>query len=147
MAKPMGIPSAPQRKKLASMTTAASVMSRSGGSNVGLPGPAEQPPEASGRADDHSDHEDGEAGIDDVHADMQDQRVVAPGEQHIADGGGQADGEDRQHAGRGENGETTLPARAARGVEHVEGDVLARVEDRGAGEKDNPDVRDGTDLE
>src|SRR5215472_5253201 len=132
MAKPMGMPMAAQRKKLASIRAAEKLTADA--SQIVPPVPAEEAIEADGRADDGADHEDGEAGIDDVQPDDQDRRVLV---------GDEAD----QQARRGEDRKAPLPCGAERGVEHVEGDVLAHRHDRPRREEDDPDIGDGADLE
>ena len=96
-------------------------------------------------ADDHGDHEDGEAGIDEVHPDVQQHRR-APGEVIGCSRGRRAAPRGRpaprqavrkiasQRRGRGGN----------QLVEHVEGDLLALRHQHARGPEDDPDVGDGS---
>src|SRR4051794_7246335 len=101
MAKPMGMPIAAHRKKLPSIKAAEKLMGRA--SDAVPPVPAEKAMEADGRAEDGADHEDAEAGIDDVQPDDQNRRVLVRDESDVVQHGRQADGEDDQQAGRGED--------------------------------------------
>src|SRR5262252_7253599 len=101
MAKPMGMPMAAHRKKLASIRAAEKLMPQA--SQAVPPVPAEEAVEADGCAENGANHEDGEAGIDDVEPDDQDRRVLVGDEADVIQHGRQADGEDDQQARRGED--------------------------------------------
>src|SRR5229473_2024547 len=96
MAKATGIPMAHHAKKHRSIATAARLISL----EPVLPGAAEQPAQTDRAGDDHADHEQSEAGVEQVHADLQDERVLPRREQDVVDGLRQADDEHYEDGGR-----------------------------------------------
>src|SRR5258708_39777250 len=99
MAKPIGMPIAHQPKKQANMTQAARLMrapapGRSAASQLVLPAPSDQPPQPQQCHDDRARHEQAEAGIENVEADMEDQAPGMAGVENVVDGAGQGGGED-----------------------------------------------------
>src|SRR5215510_7134917 len=143
MAKPMGMPMAHQAKKQTSIARAGRLI----GLELLLPIAAEEPAEPQGARHDGADHEQAKAGVEDVHADMQHERVFLRHEGDVVDRARQADHEHHEDDGGGDDGEDALPARLYALVEHVEGNVLALVDDGGAGEEYDPDIGDRADLE
>src|SRR5260221_2137172 len=133
MAKPIGMPMAHQPKNSANMTQAARLMRASGTpSQRVLPVPAGEPPQAQERGHDRSHHEQPEAGIEQIHADVQDERGLTPLVEDVVDGSGQRGDEDGYKRGDVDDGEDAAPAWPYSLVEHVERDVLALLDDEGA---------------
>src|SRR5688500_17187472 len=133
------------RKNSPNIRYAAKLMS--GPSEVSLPIGTEQALQAHRGAHHHGDHEDAEAGVDDVHRQAQDHGLAPPEEGQIFEDhrqGGQEDDSKRrrQHHRQG----TSLPRRELL-VQHVEYDVLPLGQQHIRCEEHDPDIADGADLQ